>query len=263
MEKTSKNDERDPYNVPAVDQASRVLFCLAQNSGTHMSLTEICAKVGLHTSRAFSLLHTLQKFGLTQRNVGGKGYSLGLGLMELSRKVLDDLHVPKLAEPFLKELGTASDSTSVLGLIISENELIIAGKYEGGSDVGITVRIGRRIHISHSAEGKAIAAFLPEKDLKKLLQQKQLYFYGQPEHFDKKRLMTDLEECRRLGYALDLEEIKQGLNAVAAPLIGHHGLPIGYISILGLLSSSLAYKLGPMVADAAKTLSRQLGAKVE
>lgn len=263
MTRNSKNDKRDPYNVPAVDQAARVLFCLAQNSGTHMSLTEICAKVGLHTSRAFSLLHTLQKFELAQRNVGGKGYSLGFGLMELSRKVLDDLHVPKLAEPFLKDLAIASDSTSVLGIKINENELIIAGKYEGGSDVGVTVRVGRRVHISHSAEGKAIAAFLPEEDLKKMLQQKRLYFYGQPEHFDKRRLMKEIVECRRLGYATDLEEIKQGLNAVAAPLLGHHGLPIGFISILGLLSSSLAQELGPSVANAAKTLSRQLGAKVE
>jgi DNA-binding IclR family transcriptional regulator len=255
--------ERDPYNVPAVNQAARLLQCMAQHDGTHMSLTEICARTGLHNSRAFSLLHTLQKFNLIQRNIGGKGYSLGLGLVGLSRKVLDDLNIPRLAEPFLKNLAVAADSTSVLGLIINEDEIMVVGKYEGGRDVGVTVRVGRRLPISHSAEGKAIAAFLPSHALKRILQQDMLHYYGNNQHFNRKRLKAELAQCRKQGYALDLEDVKQGLNAVAAPLLGHKGLPIGYIGILGLLSADKARQLGPDVSEAARKLSQQLGAKME
>ena len=87
------------YLVPAVDQASQILFCLANHDSTHMSLNDICNKVGIHKSKAYSILCTFQKHGIIQRNIDGKGYALGLSLISLSRKVLDNFNIPKLAEP--------------------------------------------------------------------------------------------------------------------------------------------------------------------
>src|SRR6266567_1537485 len=113
--KEKSTDER--YMVPAVEQASRILFCLAGNSSSHMSLLEICSQVGIHKSKAYSILQTLQKFGLVQRNSDRKGYSLGPGLITLSRKVLDDLNAPRLAEPILEELAKKIGGTATLGLI--------------------------------------------------------------------------------------------------------------------------------------------------
>lgn len=263
MTKNNSPQSQDKYLVPAVEQAARLLFCLAQSEGTHMGLTELGAKLGLHPSRVFSLLHTLCKHDLAQRNVGGKGYSLGLGLIELYRKVLDDLHIPRIAAPILEELALATNSTAILGLIVDDDEIIVVGKREGGKDLGVTVKIGRRFPITHSAEGKAIAAFLPAKELKKLLQKKNLYFYSDPKYFDKERLTAELAECRRLGYALDLEDVKKhGPNVVASPVIGRHGLPIGSISVLSLFAADRAPEFGKLVSEAAKTLSRQIGAKV-
>ena len=109
MTKTRETKSKSRYTVPAVEQAARLLFCLAETDSSHMSLTQICAKIGLHESRAFSLLETLQQFGLTQRNIGGKGYSLGPGLITLSRKVIDNFNAPRLAEPYLKELAQLSE----------------------------------------------------------------------------------------------------------------------------------------------------------
>ena len=54
-----------------------------------------------------------------------------------------------------------------------------------------------------------------------------------------------------------------GLNVVAAPVIGASGVPIGFIEILVLFSSDAARGLGPLVAEAGKELSRQLGAVVD
>ena len=59
-----KQPGSERYMVPAVEQASRVLFCLAGHSSSHMSLTEICAQVGIHKSKAYSILQTLQGSGL-------------------------------------------------------------------------------------------------------------------------------------------------------------------------------------------------------
>ena len=83
-----------------------------------------------------------------------------------------------------------------------------------------------------------------------------------PEKLDKKRLANEFEKCRRLGYALDLGEMNPKFNAVASPVFGPSGTPIGHITVIGILSASWARELGPLVADAGKELSRQLGAVI-
>jgi DNA-binding IclR family transcriptional regulator len=253
---------KDGYTVPAVEQALRVLFQLADAESAHMNLTEICEKAGMHKSTAFYILRTLQKFGLVQTMGRGKGYTLGPGLIGLSRRFLDTLSAPKLAEPYLVELAKKAGATAALGLIADKN-VFVAAKHEGERVFVITMRVGHRFPITYGCHGKAIAAFLPRKELESLLKDKKVYFHGDPSRFDRTRLQEEMERCRRNWYAEDLEEMIPGLNAVAAPLLGSNQRPIGYIAILGLLSADAAGQCGPLVSEAGKALSRQLGAKVE
>ena len=252
----------DKYVVPALEQALRVLFRMAQAESAHMNLTEICEEVGMHKSTAFCILHTLRKYGLVQTSGRGQGYTLGPGLIGLSRRFLDTLSAPKLAEPLLAELATKARATAALGLIADKN-VFVAAKHEGGRVIGITMRVGHRFPLTYGCHGKAIAAFLPEKELDALLQDEEPYFHGDPSKFDRDRLNEEMSRCRRDWFAEDLEEMVPGLNVVAAPVLGPNERPIGYIAVLGLLSAEAARECGPLVAEAGKTMSRQLGARVE
>jgi DNA-binding IclR family transcriptional regulator len=252
----------DKYLVPAVDQALRVLFRIAQAESAHMNLTEICERVGIHKSTAFCILHTLRKFGLVQTRGRGKGYTLGPGLIGLSRRFLDTLSAPKLAEPLLAELAERAGATAALGLIADRN-VFVAAKHEGGRVLGITMRVGHRFPLTYGCHGKAIAAFLPEEELDTLLRDEELYFHGDPSQFDRNKLNEELSRCRKEWFAEDLEEMAPGLNVVAAPVLGPNERPIGYMAVLGLVSAEAVRRCGPLVAEAAKTLSRQLGARVE
>ncbi len=253
-----KNNDR--YVSPAVEQAARILFRLAETPAPALSLNEICDRVGIHKSKAFTILETLQRFGLIRKNEEGKGYALGPSLISLSRKVLDDLSAPRLAEPILEELAGKIGTTAALGLIAGRN-VFVAAKREGPGPVVVTMRVGHRLPLTYGCHGKAIASFLPEAELRDVLREKKLYFYGDPSRFDQSKLMKDLDRCRRDGFAEDLEETTPGLNAVAAPVLGPSGRPLGYIAVLGLASAEEARRCGPLVADAGKTLSRELGAK--
>lgn len=259
---SAKKEQDERYIVPAVEQALRVLFHMASGGASHMSLTEICSEVGLHKSKAYSLLHTLQKFGLVQRNINRKGYSLGPGLIGLSRRFLDDLSVRTLAEPILEDLAGKSGTTAALGLI-ADKSVFVTSKHEGGRGIIVTMRVGHRFPITYGCHGKAIAAFFSEEDLKNLLKDKKLYFQGDPARFDKTKLTAELKRCREQWFAEDLEETAQGINAVAAPVLGPNGYPIGYVIVVGLVSAQATHEVAPLVAEAGKTLSRQLGARID
>ncbi len=253
-----KQVKDDPYLVPAVEQASLVLSCLAGDDSSHMSLNEICRRVGIHKSRAFSILHTLAKFGLVQKNTEGMGYMLGPGLVALSRRFLDKLSAPRLAEPILAELAKKTGNTAVFGLI-AERHVFVVAKHEGEQAVSITMRLGQRYPLSYGSHGKAIAASLPGPELDLLLREEKLYFHGDPSRFDRERLEAEMEACRREGFVMEVGEMVQGLTTVAAPVLGSRGTPVGYIVVIGFFSSEAARDTGPIVATAGKALSRQLG----
>jgi DNA-binding IclR family transcriptional regulator len=260
---TAKETESiDRYIVPAVNQASRILFYLAEADSSFITLTEICDRVGIHKSKAFSILHTLQQFGLVQKGTNGKGYGLGPGLIGLSRRFLDNLSAPRLAEPFLEELARKAGTTAALGLIVDKN-VFVAAKHEGSRPMGLTMRVGHRFPITFGCHGKIIAAFMPQEELQNLLKSRKLYFQGDPKRFDKAKLMNEMEQWRKNWFAEDTEESVPGLNAVAAPVLGPHSRPIGYIALLGFPSAEATHQYGPLVAEAGKALSRLLGARIE
>jgi DNA-binding IclR family transcriptional regulator len=204
----------------------------------------------------------LQLFGLVQRNIDGKGYSLGTGLITLSRRVLDNMNAPRLAEPILERLAKEAGGTAILGLIAGES-VFVAAKQEGGRDIGYTIRIGNRFPLTYGSHGKAIAAFLGKEELDQLLQSKNLYFHGKPDNFDRNKLTEELVQVYLDGFAIDPGDMKAGLISVAAPVLGPGTTPIGYIVVIGLTSEETARQFGPSVAQAARTLSRQLGAELD
>jgi DNA-binding IclR family transcriptional regulator len=261
MARQKRAPSSDKYLVPAVEQAFRVLFRIAESESVHMNLTEICEQTQLHKSTAFCLLHTLQKYGIVQTEGRGKGFTLGPGLIGLSRRFLDSLSTPKIAEPILADLAGKAGATAAFGLI-AENNVFVAAKHEGANPIGITMRVGHRFPLTYGCHGKAIAAFLPADELNKLLDEPNLYFHGDPERLDKARLIEELSECRKRWFAVDMDETTPGLKVVAAPVIGPNNRPIGYVAVLGLPPAESVLRCGLLVAEAGKAMSRQLGAKI-
>jgi DNA-binding IclR family transcriptional regulator len=175
MTTLKKTRSDDKYVVPALEQALRVLFRMAQAESTHMSLTEICEEVGMHKSTAFCILHTLRKYGLVQTSGRGQGYTLGPGLIGLSRRFLDTLSAPKLAETLLAELARTAGATAALGLIADKN-VFVAAKHEGERVLGITMR-SAILPLTYGCHGKAIG-FLRRLDA---LQDEEPIFMGTAE----------------------------------------------------------------------------------
>ncbi|MBA4391764.1 MAG: hypothetical protein C0399_12630 [Syntrophus sp. (in: bacteria)] len=263
MEK-KQNEPKSEYTdlVPAVDQALRILICLAKSPSSKMNLTDICKTVGIHKSKGYSILNTLQKFSIAHKDIEGKTYSLGLGLISLSRKVLDNLDYGKVADPVLKTLAKKTNSTALFGTIDDGNVFVVA-RQESEQNISITIRLGYRFNITHGAHGKAIVSFMPDDEREKVLKQKKLFFYGDATKSDRTRLKTDLQKCRKAGFAYDIGELNAGINVIASPVFDSHDTLLGSIFIMGTFPESLTHEYGAIVVDSARAFSSTLGADIE
>ncbi len=248
--------------TPSVTQASKILICLGNSNRAHMSLTEICKKVGIHKSKGFTVLNSLRQYGLVEKDRETKRYSLGLGLVFLARNVLDNLDVRAAASPFLQELADGTEGTALFGLIRAEQVFIVA-KHETDLHIGVNIRLGHRFHITSGAHGKAIAAFLPSPEQKRLLARNRLYFHGRQGSPDARRLAAELDECRKAGFAYDLGELQPGVAAVSAPVFGPGRRVVGCVILIGTFPHELVREYGPKARDCATKISAGLGADVE
>jgi DNA-binding IclR family transcriptional regulator len=255
----AQSDKR--YSPPAVEQASQILFTLAGSPSPQLSLADISSQVGVSGSKAFGILTALEKSGLIKRGKDGKGYSLGPGLVTLSRKVLDDLTPSQLAEPVLEKLTEESGNTSAFGLVTGDT-VYIAAKRESQGDVRVVMRVGYSMPLTYGAHGKAIVAFLPEEERDRILKRDDLHFHGDPDRLDRSLLAEELARCRREGFACALAQAPHGITVVTAPVFGSTGVPVGFVEIFVLAPEAAARKFGVVVARAGNTLSRQLGATV-
>jgi DNA-binding IclR family transcriptional regulator len=246
--------------VPAVEEASRILITLARSNLGKMTLTEIRREVGIHNSKAYSILNTLQKFGFVQKDPLTKKYSLGMGLIYLSQRVLDTLDLREAAAPFLSTLSSGTNSTAFLALI-SGDYVYVAAKDEGSQAVAVTFRIGQRFPVFWGTHGKAILAFLPEEERKAILASDGMAFRGFGSAYTLDDLIKELTWCRESGYAVDLDETKIGIRSVAAPVFGPRAELIGALVVIGTFPEDLADDYGRRVAREAQTFSQSLGGR--
>lgn len=248
--------------VPAVEQASRILFCLSTGPAFRMRLTDICKHAGVYKSTGYSILATLEKYGLVQRDPKDKTYSLGTGLISLSRKVLDNLNYSELVGPSLESLAQSTQSTAIFGLI-SDKSLYVVAKREIEKKISVTIGLGHRFPVLWGAHGKAIVAFMDDSRKTRILAGKKLYFHGDPGNFDRDVFQKELADAKNDGYALDLGQMNTGINAVASPVFGAGTNPIGAVFIIGTFSEAFVPDCGPIVAEKAVEISRLFGADTE
>ena len=248
--------------VPAVEEAGRVLLCLGQSGQFKMTLTEICKKVGIHNSKAFSILNTLKQLGFVEKDPQTKTYSLAIGLVFLARNVLDNLDYRSTIDPFLKELSRQTNGIALFVLLQGEQIFVVA-KQEGDQRIGLTVRIGHRFPFTYGVQGKAIVAFQPEEEREKVLARKKLYFYGDPAQVNLPVLRAELAECARTGYTADIGLLYPGINAIAAPVFGVDGKVTGAMVLIGTFTEAMIEEYGPKTAFFAREVSTKFGADIE
>jgi DNA-binding IclR family transcriptional regulator len=77
-------------------------------------------------------------------------------------------------------------------------------------------------------------------------------------------LREELKDVRERGFAREKEEAILGESSIASPIFDHSGRAIGAIGVVGdterIMPRGPAKHLAPAVADAARGVSRELGA---
>ncbi len=251
--------QQDTNLAQTVLKALDILECIAF-ADSPLSAADAAKLCGVSRPTAYRLISTLLARGYLA-HVDDTHYRLGTQALSLSKKVMDTLNLPEVAQPYLRRLSEITSETAYLS-ILDGTEILYVGKVESSQSVRTHGKIGARNLLHCTAMGKAILAFLPPAEQSRLLQQITLTALTQTTITDMAALVRELAVVKAQNYALDDEESEADIRCVGAPIFDHTGRVFAALSVSGpayRLSAARLQTLAPLVLDAANTVSGRLG----
>jgi DNA-binding IclR family transcriptional regulator len=243
-----------------LDRAFAILDALA--SAAHdASLSELAETVKLHKSTVHRLLMILEGYRVVQRDPQTGRYQLGLRLFELGSLAVGNFNVRERARAHLERLVYEVDETVHL-CVLDAGEVLYIDKIEPSRSVRMASRVGRRNPAHCTAVGKAMLAWLPEKEVDNILRHHGLPRMTPNTIMTPAELKSELERVRQRGYAIDNEEVEEGVRCLGAAVLDHTGRPIAALSVSAPAFRLPTEKLAAVAASvclAARLLSEESG----
>jgi IclR family transcriptional regulator, KDG regulon repressor len=214
----------------AVDRALNILLCFSVQT-PELSMTQIAEQVGLNKSTVHRLLATLERKRFVERDPVTSRYRPGIRLLQMAYLTQQNNDLPRIALPFMRELGETHRETVDLS-ILDDTDVLYTEVVESPQRVRLAASKGQRLPAFCTASGKAILAFMPTEKVKSILERGMLA-YTQYTCSNPEDLLKDLAMAKRDGFSISIQEYEEGINAVAAPIFDAGGHPIASIAIAG------------------------------
>jgi len=216
----------------AIDRAAELLVSVVE-SDRPLAVGELAAGSGLPKSTTSRLVGALERRGLVQR-AGDRRVAPGPVLLRFAHRDGGE-SLAELAAPALKTLAQLSGETVNLGVPTPLGVEHLAQE-DSRHFVGGTNWVGRRVPYETTANGKVLKAFSSPGP------------HG--------------EAIRKRGFATAVDELEQGLSALAAPILGPDGEAVAALSISGptiRLTRDRIAELAPALLEQAGLVSVRLG----
>jgi len=218
----------------AIDRAADLLAAVVE-SPRPLAVSELSERAALPRSTTSRLVGALERRGLVQR-AGDRRVAPGPVLLRFAHRDTSEGLV-ELAAPALRALSELSGETINLGVPTPLGVEHLAQE-DSRHFVGGTNWVGRRVPYETTANGKVLRAFSADRP-------------------------ANLDDVRARGYAVAVDELEDGLAALAAPAFGPDGVAVAALSISGptiRLTRDRIAELAPALVEQARFLSERLGA---
>ena len=154
-------------SVRAVERALDILLCFTREEPTR-SLTQIAESIHMSKTTVHRLLATLENKRFITRDKTTGLYRLGFRFIEMASLVLQDVDLHRWAQPYLQRLSAEYGETVDLS-ILDGSHVIYLEVIESPQRVKLAAAVGQRLPALYTASGKALLAYLPEDQAKKII----------------------------------------------------------------------------------------------
>jgi DNA-binding IclR family transcriptional regulator len=240
--------DRTAPTIQTVQRAALILGSFTVGK-PHMSLNEITARLGASKATAHRYTKALRAANLLRYDERTSLYSLGPQVLTLATAARAGLPIVAAAEPYMEELVRRIDETIVLSVWDGESATVVRSVDNTDHMVRISVRVGSRLNLTSSAQGRVFLAFLPPDQVPTL-----------PRSVRKSELTEELDAIRQHGLSVNSPTVN-GVRTVAAPIFEGDKIS-GTLAIVGTtatVSDDVKSPMAQALLETARALSQRLG----
>lgn len=225
MRETSS--ERPPYALDSVSNALRLLLLLRERG--ELRLTDASNALGVARSTAHRLLLTMAHEGFVEQDKQTRAYRAGRALVEVGLAAVGQLDIRRRGRAHMLALAAELDETVHLLVLEGAGVRFVDGA-ESNQVVRVTSRVGNLLPAHATSGGKALLADLSEEDVRRMLGG-QLAKVTRDTVCDMDKLLTDFQEIRKVGYAMNRGESHVAIRAVAVCIRDRTGRAVAALAV--------------------------------
>jgi IclR family acetate operon transcriptional repressor len=211
-------------------------------------------------STTYRLMAQIEKAGFLDRDEDTGLYRVGIRLAALGELAQSSTSLQRIAHPVLRRLSQQTGETATL-LLLVDGEGTAVLHSESTQRVVAKGVLGRYWPLHASAGGKALLAWRPEAEAKKLLK-KRLTRYTPTTIATLPSLKRELKQIRERGYATVRGEFMDDVWGVAVAIFNHREQLEGALTLGGprsRVTRARLPELGKILIAAGDRVSRALG----
>jgi len=220
----------------SVQKAFEILR-LFDNAAPNLTSGEVATRLGMTNATVHRFLLTLEQLGALARE--GSQYRLGMLMAELGDRVEHDKVLMSAVQPHIDQLVEMFRESATL-TVLDHDRAVIVCSGEAARSLRIGLPVGRIVPLHASAAGKLLLAHQPDEVAGALIGRHPLERLTANTMTGRRQLDLALERIRKTGYAVDDEEVEEGLRSIAVPIFGHGGKVKAALAL-----SAPAGRLGP------------------
>jgi IclR family transcriptional regulator, acetate operon repressor len=246
------------HGAAAVDRGADLLVRVLE-SEQPVALAELASASGIPKSTASRLVSALERRGLIEQDGERGRLRPGPAILRVAERGMLERNVVELARPSLDALSTASAETINLA-VPGRHGVEHVAQVDGRHFLGAGQWLGRAVEHHCTANGKVFLAFDRAAAPALLTRHTPVTITD----FD--ILRAELETVRCQGFATAVDELENGLAAIAAPVRGTRGEVVAALSISGptlRMTPRRIRELQPILISEARALSLRLGNREE
>lgn len=240
--------------ISSLARGLRVLNVLAE-AEKPLTLTEISQLAEINRAAIQRYVYTFGTLGYIDKDE--KKYRLGAKILTLGFQYLNKMSLQEKCFPYMKETAERIQKTINLN-VLSGEDVIVIGRVEEKKILSREVLIGSKFPAYCTSGGKLLLAFLSEKDRNQIisgLKQERITSFTIT---SKDRLIQELTEIRRKGYAYTNQELSLDVRSVSAPVISSGNSVVAAVSIVVDASQFSFGELKDLYTSEVVWLGRQL-----
>ncbi|MBM4341563.1 MAG: IclR family transcriptional regulator [Deltaproteobacteria bacterium] len=245
-----------------ISKAIRLIRLIADNAAMDWPVREISSKIGIPRSTVHRICHALTNEGILELDPKTKRYHWGPELVYIAQAVYQGNEVRRLAMPVLRKIVTECNETAHLSIYErSKKKLIFTDELPCSQLIRFNTPIGMSLPLHPGASGKSIMAYLPEKEIKKIINSG-LEAVTSRTVTNPKRVREDLKEVRLNGYAKTEGERTPEAVGIACPIFDSKAQVIASLVVTipsYRFNPEIEHSIVQLVRDGSEHISRLLG----